>query len=52
LPAEPPRAKVGRHRIDDRAALTCIIFVPMIGIPWEVLPTARSLILIPSGEYN
>jgi hypothetical protein len=29
-----------------------IVFVLMRGIPWEALPTARSLILIPSGEYK
>jgi transposase len=36
----PPRAKQkpGRPRVDDRAALTGIIFVLKTGIPWEYLP--------------
>lgn len=38
LPPEPPRPKGGRPRIDDRAALTCIVFVLKTGIPWEMLP--------------
>jgi transposase len=28
----------GRPRVDDRAALTGIVFVLKIGIPWEMLP--------------
>jgi transposase len=38
LPPEPPKAQGGRPRIDDRAALTGIVFVLKSGIPWEMLP--------------
>jgi transposase len=38
LPPEPPKTKVGRPRVPDRAALTGIIFVLKTGIPWEMLP--------------
>jgi transposase len=38
LPPEPPKARGGRPRVDDRAALTGIIFVLKSGIPWEMLP--------------
>ncbi len=38
LPAEPPQPKGGRPRVEDRAALTGIIFVLTSGIPWEMLP--------------
>jgi transposase len=38
LPKEPPKPNGGRHRIDDRAALTGILFVLKSGIPWEMLP--------------
>jgi hypothetical protein len=34
LPEEVPKPKGGRHRIDDRADLTGIIFVLKCGIPW------------------
>jgi transposase len=38
LPEEPPKPNGGRPRIDDRAALTGIIFVLKSGVPWEMLP--------------
>ncbi len=38
LPEEPSKPEGGRPRIDDRAALTGIIFVLKSGIPWEMLP--------------
>ena len=38
LPEEPPKPRGGRPRIDDRAALTGIVFVLKSGIPWEMLP--------------
>jgi transposase len=38
LPEEPPKLKGGRPRVNDRAALTGIIFVLKSGIPWEMLP--------------
>jgi len=38
LPPHRPSPKGGRPRIDDRAALTGILFVLKTGIPWEYLP--------------
>ena len=38
LPKEPPKPKGGRPRVDDRAALTGILFVLKAGVPWEMLP--------------
>jgi transposase len=38
LPPRPPRSKGGRPPLDDRAALTGILFVLKSGIPWEMLP--------------
>jgi transposase len=38
LPLEPLKPQGGRPRIDDRAALTDIVFVLKSGIPWEMLP--------------
>jgi transposase len=38
LPPEPPRPQGRRPCIDNRAALTGIVFVLKSGIPWEMLP--------------
>jgi transposase len=38
LPQRPPRPKGGRPPVDDRKALTGILFVLKTGIPWEDLP--------------
>lgn len=35
---QPPESKDGRPRIDDRAALSGIVFALKSGIPWEMLP--------------
>ena len=38
IPKRPPRPKGGRPPLEDRKALTGIIFVLKTGIPWEYLP--------------
>ena len=38
LPVHKPSPKGGRPRLDDRAALTGILFVLRTGLPWEYLP--------------
>src|ERR1700682_2434359 len=38
IPPHPPQPKGGRPFLDDRQALTGIIFVLKTGIPWEELP--------------
>src|ERR671927_1413208 len=38
LPPRAPRPKGGRRPLDNRAALTGIVFVLKSGIPWEMLP--------------
>lgn len=38
LPLHPPQPKGGRPWVDDRAALTGIVFVLLTGLPWEYLP--------------
>jgi transposase len=38
IPKRPPRPKGGRPPVDDRQALTGILFVLKTGIPWEYLP--------------
>jgi transposase len=38
VPSPPLKAKPGRPRVPDRAALTGIIFVLKTGVPWEDLP--------------
>ena len=38
LPPEPVEPKGGRPRVSDRAALTGILLVLKMGIPWEHLP--------------
>jgi len=38
LPKWPPRPKGGRPPVEDRKALTGILFVLKTGIPWELLP--------------
>src|SRR5919202_3085523 len=37
LPKQPPKPMGGRPRVNDRAALTGIVFVLQSGIPWEML---------------
>jgi len=38
LPPESAKPKGGRPRLEDRAALTGILFVLKTGLPWEYLP--------------
>ena len=38
LPPPPARPKGGRPPVDDRKALTGILFVLKTGLPWEDLP--------------
>jgi transposase len=38
LPTHAPSPKGGRPRLDDRKALTGILFVLKTGLPWEDLP--------------
>ena len=38
LPPHRPHPKGGRPFVDDRAALTGIVFVLKTGIPWMSLP--------------
>jgi transposase len=38
IPKRPPRPRGGRPPVDDRKALTGILFVLKTGIPWEYLP--------------
>ena len=38
LAPEPPKPEGGRPRVENRAALTGIIFVLKSAIPWEMLP--------------
>ena len=38
IPPEPPKPHGGRPRVDDRAALTGILFVLKTGMGWEYLP--------------
>jgi transposase len=42
LPPARPKPKGGRPPIENRAALTGIIFVLKTGIPWELLPQEMS----------
>lgn len=38
LPVHPPSPYGGRPRINDRAALTGILYVLNTGVPWKCLP--------------
>jgi len=39
IPEEPPKKpEGGRPRVNDRAALTGIVFVLKSGVPWQMLP--------------
>ncbi len=55
LPLHPPQPKGGRPWVDDRAALTGIVFVLLTGIPWEYLPaemncgSGHDLLATPAG---
>ena len=44
LPPPRPRPKGGRPPLDNRAALTGILFVLKAGLPWEMLPQVAEIL--------
>jgi transposase len=42
LPRQVPRPRGGRPRLDDRAALSGIVFVLRTGVQWQMLPQEMS----------